>query len=81
MDFLLKTTNLQGGDTRKAPENTQYSKSRHTPEGKGPPHDTLQSLSITAYRLTHKTLSILSNQNTLCQAFLFFFVAAAMHGS
>ncbi len=40
MDFLLKTANLQGGDTRKAPENTQFSKSRHTSKGKGPPHDT-----------------------------------------
>ncbi len=42
MDFLLKTENLQGGDTRKAPENThpKTRKSRYTPEGKGPPHDT-----------------------------------------
>jgi len=39
MDFLLKTANLTGGDTRKAPKNTLFSKSRHTPEGKGPPYD------------------------------------------
>jgi hypothetical protein len=36
MDFLPKRANLQGGGTRKAPKNTQFSKSRHTPEGKGP---------------------------------------------
>ncbi len=35
MDFLPKTANLQGGDTHKAPKNTQFSKSRHDPEGKG----------------------------------------------
>jgi hypothetical protein len=59
MYFLPKTANLQVGDTHKEPKNTQFSKSRHTPEGKGPPCD-----------ITHKptcnsqTLSIISNQNT-----------------
>ena len=28
MDFLPKTANLQGEDTRKTPKNTQFSKSR-----------------------------------------------------
>jgi len=60
MDFLPKTANLQGGDTRKAPKNTQFSKSRHTPEGKGPPY------AITHIPTYHsQTLSILSNQKTL----------------
>ena len=35
MDFLPKTANLQGGDTRKTPQNTEFSKSRHTPRGQG----------------------------------------------
>ncbi len=62
MDFLPKTANLQGGDTRKAPKNTQFSKSRNTSEGKGPPH------AITHIPTYHsQTLSILSNQNTLCR--------------
>ena len=38
MDFLPKTENLQGGDTHKTLKNTQFSKSRHTPEDKGPPY-------------------------------------------
>ena len=38
MDFLRNHAHLAGGDTRKAPKNTQFSKSRHTPEGKGPPY-------------------------------------------
>ena len=59
MDFLPKTANLQGGDTRQTPKNTQFSKSRHTPEGKGPPH------AITHIPIYHpQTLSILSNPNT-----------------
>jgi hypothetical protein len=37
MDFLPKTAHLQGGDTRKAPKNTQFSKSRQTPRGPGSP--------------------------------------------
>ncbi len=62
MDFLPKTANLTGGDTRKAPKHTQFSKSRHTPGGKGPPH------AITHIPTYHsQTLSILSNQNTHCQ--------------
>jgi hypothetical protein len=63
MDFLPKTANLQGGDTRTTPKcdtkNTQFSKSRYTLEGKGPPH------AITHIPTYHsQTLSILSNQNT-----------------
>ena len=59
MDFLPKTANLQGGDTRQTPNNTQFRTSRHTPEGKGPPH------AITHIPIYHpQTLSILSNQNT-----------------
>jgi hypothetical protein len=40
MDFLPKTANFQGGDTRKTPKNTQFSKSRHrsTMQSKGPPN-------------------------------------------
>ena len=56
MDFLRNHAHLAGGDTRKAPKNTLFSKSRHTPEGKGPPYDnpskstkSRRSLSITAY--------------------------------
>ena len=61
MDFLRNHAHLAGGDTRKTPKNTQFSKSRHTPESKGPPH------SITHIPIYHpQTLSILSNQNTLC---------------
>jgi hypothetical protein len=62
MDFLLKTANLQGGDTRKEPKNTQFSKSRHTPEGKGPPHGT-PSIPLN-HGISRHSLSILSNQNT-----------------
>ena len=58
MDFQPKTANLQGGDTRKVPNLANHGIRQ---EGKGPPH-----------AITHKptyhsqTLSILSNQNTLC---------------
>ena len=37
MDFLRNHAHLAGGDTRKAPKNTQFSKSRHTPRGQGSP--------------------------------------------
>ncbi len=37
MDFLPKTTNLQGGDTHKTPKNTQFNKSRHTYYREGSP--------------------------------------------
>ena len=37
MDFLRNHAHLAGGDTRKAPKNTQFSKSRHTPRGQDPP--------------------------------------------
>ncbi len=47
MDFLRNHAHLTGGDTRKAPKNTQFSKSRHTPRGQGSPPR--QPLSITAY--------------------------------
>ena len=46
MDFLRNHAHLAGGDTRKAPKNTQFSKSRHTPRGQGSPPR--QPLSITA---------------------------------
>ena len=55
MDFLRNHAHLTGGDTRKAPKNTLFSKSRHTPEGKGPPHanpfNPSQSRHITAFPL------------------------------
>ena len=37
MDFQRNHAHLAGGDTRKAPKNTQFSKSRHTPRGQGSP--------------------------------------------
>ena len=37
MDFLRNHAHLAGGDTRKAPKNTQFNKSRHTPRGQGSP--------------------------------------------
>ena len=37
MDFLRNHAHLAGGDTRKTPKNTQFSKSRHTPRGQGSP--------------------------------------------
>ncbi len=72
MDFLRNHAHLTGGDTRKAPKNTQFSKSRHTPRGQGSPPR--QPLSITArvpptptplnHGISRQTLSILSNTNT-----------------
>ena len=49
MDFLRNHAHLAGGDTRKAPKNTQFSKSRHTPRGQGsPPRQPLSIHQITA---------------------------------
>ena len=48
MDFLRNHAHLAGGDTRKAPKNTQFSKSRHTPRGQGsPPRQPLSIQQIT----------------------------------
>ena len=50
MDFLRNHAHLPGGDTRKAPKNTQFSKSRHTPRGQGSPlRQPLPIHQITAY--------------------------------
>ena len=50
MDFLRNHAHLAGGDTRKTPKNTQFSKSRHTPRGQGsPPRQPLPIHQITAY--------------------------------
>jgi hypothetical protein len=49
MDFPRNHAHLAGGDTRKAPKNTQFSKSRHTPRGQGsPPRQPLPIHQITA---------------------------------
>jgi hypothetical protein len=37
MDFLRNHAHLAGGDTRKVPQNTQFSKSRYTSRGQGSP--------------------------------------------
>ena len=56
MDFLPKTANLQGGDTRKTPNLANHGIRQ---EGKGPPHaNPSQSTK------SRQTLSILSNTNT-----------------
>ena len=57
MDFLSKTANLQGGDTRKTPNLANHGIRQ---EGKGPPH-TNPSQSTKS----RQPLSILSNTNTL----------------
>ena len=80
MDFLPKTENLQGGDTRKTPNFANHGK--HT-DGKTPPlRQPLSIHQITEYHAKptdgktpphdnpsqstkSQTLSILSNQNTL----------------
>ena len=57
MDFLPKTANLQGGDTRKTPNLANHGIHQ---EGKGPPHaNPSQSTK------SRQPLSILSNTNTL----------------
>ena len=49
MDFLPKTANLQGGDTRKTPNLANHGKRQ---EGKTPPHaNPSQSRHITAFPL------------------------------
>ena len=49
MDFLRNHAHLAGGDTRKTPKNTQFSKSRHTTRGQGsPPRQPLSIHQITA---------------------------------
>ena len=63
MDFLPKTANLQGGDTRKTPNLAYHDKHRRA---RVPPTNSLQSLPITAYHgISRHSLSILSNPNTL----------------
>ena len=63
MDFLPKTANLQGGDTRKIPNLANHGvrcRARVSPTR------SLQSLPITAYHgISRHSLSILSNPNTL----------------
>jgi hypothetical protein len=50
MDFLRNHAHLAGGDTRQAPKNTQFRKSRDTPRGQGsPPRQPLPIHQITAY--------------------------------
>ena len=80
MDFLPRTTNLQGGDTRKTPNLANHGIRQ---EGKGPPTPTPLNHQITAYHAkpirgkgpphakpskstkSRRSLSILSNPNTL----------------
>ena len=59
MDFLPKTANLQGGDTRKTPNLANHGIRQ---EGKGPPH-AIPSIPLT-HGISRQTLSILSNPNT-----------------
>jgi hypothetical protein len=64
MDFLRNHAHLAGGDTRKAPKYTQFSKSRHTPRGQGsPPRQPLPIHQITGNPL-NPFYSILSNRVT-----------------